>query len=328
MDSNPGFLADFNKKHSEKEAEKSKEIDIVVLTEITDDEKSPTAAFTSQANLEEFLEGNPQINDFETEAMTLSYKANQQLDYVYLAFLRKDNNEEAFIGYHINRFEAQRRVYKKGFIRSIPLVLDGEVAQAIENSKTKFTKKTAQTIAAPREEPAEIEKKASRQRSLEIADEGKQKVLTFLIIVFVGLVTYFYFHADSNRVEFAENVPSVSWLPGYCNDVSFYKSPKMLVYEFQLSKQGFKKFANELQLEYKPINTPIEVSTYRLYADIRWQGGNTDQYDHDQWKAWEAIARPKIKEGYLFTGYKENPDIRVKGGFDSESDTLYFWSMQ
>lgn len=109
--------------------------------ELPDNREKPVAAFTSETCLKSYLKDQPDSIEYFVERMNLDYNPNQPLEYLYLAYILTNNNKYHFAGYYINRFEAQRRILNRGYIRSIPLFLDSENASATKRANTRIRRK-------------------------------------------------------------------------------------------------------------------------------------------------------------------------------------------
>ena len=75
------------------------------------------------------------------------------------------------------------------------------------------------------------------------------------VVIWFALETYSHF----TRVEFGENVPSVTWLPSTATNVSYYKSYSFTAYEFEISEADFLKW-NRRKLS--PIEKTVRVTRY------------------------------------------------------------------
>lgn len=92
------------------------------------------------------------------------------------------------------------------------------------------------------------------------------KVVTILAVGF-GLILYAVFAILPllSRVESAENLPSVTWLPSSANNVSYARNYNRQYFEFDITELEFVEWANAYSLN--EISKPIHVTRYTIMID-------------------------------------------------------------
>lgn len=90
------------------------------------------------------------------------------------------------------------------------------------------------------------------------------RALYAFVVLILLLPVAVYFYASSGP-QYGENVPRVKWLPNYATDVSFYRSKQVKVYEFRISGEDFKTWANQTGMEIKRLTSTEILSRYKAY---------------------------------------------------------------
>lgn len=85
----------------------------------------------------------------------------------------------------------------------------------------------------------------------------------FITLIFLLPVAVFYY-ANSGP-DYAENAPSVSWLPNYASDVSYFRSKQVKVYEFRINGDDFKTWAGQNGMTVQRVTSPETLSRYKAY---------------------------------------------------------------
>ena len=65
--------------------------------------------------------------------------------------------------------------------------------------------------------------------------------------------------------DYAENVTSVKWLPETASNISYYKSKQVQVYEFTISADQFRKWAEGKDMTVRRLMNQQVVSRYKAY---------------------------------------------------------------
>lgn len=102
--------------------------------------QKPIAAFTSKASLEAYIAQQSEPRDYVIESIKVDYNPKFQLDSLYLSYTLNEYNYN-LAGYYINRFEAQRCIGNRGFIRSIPLFKESDQALTIRQLGNRVPRK-------------------------------------------------------------------------------------------------------------------------------------------------------------------------------------------
>ncbi len=128
----------------------------------------------------------------------------------------------------------------------------------------------------------------------------KKTIIIILLIVFLNPISLIFFAISfalwSNaHPDKGENVEQVSWLPKEATNISYYKTYSWTAYEFDISEDGFKKWAKGYDL--KTIDKPVEMMRYCYFTT------KTPEYDSAQdgeYNKWQERVNVKIFNGYYY----------------------------
>ncbi len=73
-------------------------------------------------------------------------------------------------------------------------------------------------------------------------------IITVLVVAFAFAGFVAYEIKSSKRIETAQSVETVPWLPSDATDVSYYRSYGWTAYEFSIGEQEFRKWASKYDL--------------------------------------------------------------------------------
>lgn len=92
------------------------------------------------------------------------------------------------------------------------------------------------------------------------------KVVAILAVGF-GLIAYAVFAILPllSKVESAENLPSVTWLPSSASNISYARNYNRQHFEFNITEPEFVKWANAYSLN--EISKPVQVTRYTIMID-------------------------------------------------------------
>lgn len=128
----------------------------------------------------------------------------------------------------------------------------------------------------------------------------------------------------SNAPDYGENVESVSWLPGYATDVSYYRSKQVQVYEFQISPEDFKRWAESNGMTVKRLISQEILSRYKAYvpteAGKKGQSATPDgNLSIEQFEAWQDDISIKVDAGLI--AIREDEAMTI---YDNLTKKAYF----
>ena len=133
------------------------------------------------------------------------------------------------------------------------------------------------------------------------------RALYAFVVLILLLPVAIYFYASSGP-EYGENVPSVSWLPNYASDVSYYRSKQVNVYEFRISAEDFKTWAGQSGMDVQRVTTPEILSRYKAYIP------NPES----------ESSEPPVPQGALsveqFEDWQDQISINVQSGMIAKGD--------
>jgi hypothetical protein len=147
------------------------------------------------------------------------------------------------------------------------------------------------------------------------------------LYVFVALILVFpiavYFYASSGP-DYGEDQASVSWLPSYTSQISYYKSKQVQVYEFRIKAEDFRNWAVANGMEIRRITSPIVLSRYKAY--IPATENEPDQpvspdgsITPEQFKTWQDQISVTVASGVL-----AERDDHATAVYDPDTQKAYF----
>lgn len=148
------------------------------------------------------------------------------------------------------------------------------------------------------------------------------RALYAFVVLILLLPVAIYFYASSGP-DFGENVSSVSWLPNYATDVSFYRSKQVRVYEFRISPEDFKTWAGQNGMEVQRVTTPEILSRYKAYiptpeAESSEPAVPDGAVTMEQFEDWQNQISITVNAGMIATGSDQSVavyDIRTKKAY-------------
>ncbi|MGB0413297.1 MAG: hypothetical protein ACPGJU_02520 [Coraliomargarita sp.] len=128
----------------------------------------------------------------------------------------------------------------------------------------------------------------------------------------------------SSAPDYAENVNQVSWLPKTASNVSFYKSKQILVYEFSISADDFKTWAESKEMTVRRMMNQEIISRYKAYIPTP-EGKRGEPFSPDgsipfeTFQAWQDTISIKVNKGLIAKG--PNSEIAI---YDPANKKAYF----
>jgi len=136
--------------------------------------------------------------------------------------------------------------------------------------------------------------------SLKPETQRNVRALYGLILLLWILPLAFYLFL-SRSPDYGENLKTVGWLPDYATDVSYYRSKQVLVYEFSVSQEDFKCWAEDRGMSVQRLVAAETLSRYKAYLSAE-EDENTDK----------AVEEPTLDD----IGLAQDPSrIRIDSGF-------------
>ncbi len=144
----------------------------------------------------------------------------------------------------------------------------------------------------------------------------------FFVLILALPIAVFFFLSDAP--DYGENVKSVSWLPNYASNVSFYRSKQVQVYEFEISPENFKRWAESNGMTVRRLISQEILSRYKAYIPTAAgkkgesaapQGG----ISVEQFESWQKNISIKTNTGLVAT---KNDDAIVI--YDGVTQKAYF----
>lgn len=132
-----------------------------------------------------------------------------------------------------------------------------------------------------------------------------------------------YFYASSGP-DYGENVPTVSWLPNYASDISYYRSKQVRVYEFRIKAEDFRTWARQNGMSVQRVTTPETLSRYKAY----FPAPETETTESESaeiartiegFQEWQNQISITVDAGIVARG--SNQDVAI---YDNNTNKAYF----
>lgn len=145
----------------------------------------------------------------------------------------------------------------------------------------------------------------------------------FVLILALPLAVYFFL---SNTPKYGEGVDSVKWLPSTASHISFYRSKQVQVYEFEISVENFKLWAEDNGLIVKRIIQPVALSRYKAYLPVdQSQKGKPVSSDGfvtvEEFDTWQNAISIHVEEGLIAQALDGSTGRFI---YDSNTGKAYF----
>ena len=146
----------------------------------------------------------------------------------------------------------------------------------------------------------------------------------YALIVCVLALPLAIFFFMSSAPDYGENLEKVSWLPSTASNVSYYKSKQVQVYEFSISAEEFRKWAESSGMTVRRMMNQEIVSRYKAYIPTP-EGKSGEPFSPDgsipfeTFQAWQNAISAKVNRGLIAKG--TNSEIAI---YDLEKQKAYF----
>lgn len=132
-----------------------------------------------------------------------------------------------------------------------------------------------------------------------------------------------YFYASSGP-DYGENLAKVSWLPNYATDVSYYRSKQVRVYEFQISPQDFRTWAEQNGMSVQRVTNPEILSRYKAYIPTPKSEASEPEPTEialsvEAFQAWQNQISITVHSGIIAKG-----DEQALAIYDNITQKAYF----
>lgn len=144
----------------------------------------------------------------------------------------------------------------------------------------------------------------------------------FIVLILCLPLAVFFFL--SGGPDYGENLESVSWLPDYASDVSFYRSKQVRVFEFKASGEDFKRWAESRGMNVRRLLNQEIISRYKAYIPTPAAKSSAPATPGgiltvEQFEFWQNDISARIERGLI----AEGPDQEI-AIYDSQAQKAYF----
>jgi hypothetical protein len=144
----------------------------------------------------------------------------------------------------------------------------------------------------------------------------------FIVLILCLPLAIFFF--ISGGPEYGENLDSVSWLPSYTSDISFYRSKQVKVYEFSAKAEDFKRWAESKGMSVRRLANQEIISRYKAYIPTEASQSSEPVtaggvLTPEQFNSWQNAISAKVDRGLI----AESPDREI-ALFDSIRQRAYY----
>lgn len=124
--------------------------------------------------------------------------------------------------------------------------------------------------------------------------------------------------------DYGENLDSVSWLPSYTSDISYYRSKQVQVFEFKVSGEDFKRWAESRGMNVRRLANQEIISRYKAYIPSPAGESSTPAtpggvLSVEQFEAWQNNISAKVDRGLI----AESPEKEI-AIYDSKTKKAYY----
>ncbi len=140
-------------------------------------------------------------------------------------------------------------------------------------------------------------------------------------ILVLPIAAFFFI---SSAPDYGENLEKVSWLPNTASKISYYKSKQVQVYEFSISSEDFRAWAESSGMTVRRMMNQEIVSRYKAYIPTE-EGKSGQPFSADgsipfeSFQAWQNAISAKVNNGLIAKG----PDNSI-AIYDNNKKKAYF----
>jgi hypothetical protein len=129
-----------------------------------------------------------------------------------------------------------------------------------------------------------------------------QALYTFVVLLFcLPLATYFFL---SRGPDYGENLESVNWLPSYTSQISYYNSKQIKVFEFKVSHENFRQWAESRGMKVRRLTKQEIISRYKAYIPSPKMASSKPATPGgiltvEQFESWQNKISATVKHGLI-----------------------------
>ncbi len=294
-------------------------MNIFVLVSLARGSRRAVGAFSSKEKADSDA-GEFNITDSEVALFELPEETIGTPELIHVAHKPAGGGLYLITGYYLKKFEATLSKGEGGYVRSLKVIQPDPAALDENLPSPKFRSRgtTPPFIAVEVEEKKSFadRKRAGRRKSM--------IVLSSAIGILLAANVLFYLRSPA--IEFAEHAVSVEWLPEEANDISYYLTPRVRVFEFQISEPGFLSWIKGQGPSAAEIGRrPVRVTRYTFDADVQIPGLEMHP-EKKQFEMWNAFIKAEIEDGYTIKDNSDSETTVTTGGYNRTKNRAYYRS--
>lgn len=151
-----------------------------------------------------------------------------------------------------------------------------------------------------------------------------------VLTVFLGPIALFFLFGitvywSNTHPESGENVKSVDWLPKEATNVSYYKTYSYTAFEFDISEEGFKRWASRWNFE--KTKTPKGISRYnRITVKMPKFDNKDSDKSMEEFDKYRSTVGATISNGYYYSTPPRGNGGGTYVAYDSDKGRAYYQS--
>ncbi len=249
---------------------------------------------------------------------------DEDIQVIYAGHRRWNMDKFQLGGYFKSEGEAWTWVTQEGYVSVLRVDTTYEEEKAFqEEALDRYAKLQRRWRLAAYEELVEREgaEKARANIKLRFYEDALESfkpktrrdvraLYAFVLLILCMPLAVFYFL--SGGPAYGENLDSVSWLPDYTSDISFYRSKQVQVFEFKAKPEDFKRWAESRGMSVRRLVNQEIISRYKAY--IPTPAGESSApvtpggvLTPEQFNFWQGAISAKVEKGLI----AESPEKEI-----------------
>lgn len=290
-------------------------MNVFIVIYVSKGSQQAIAAFTGKDSADDYIR-DESLSKTVFDLYDVPSELESPPEKLYVAHKTIVGNIHQVTGYYLQKFQAKLATGGGGFVTELNIDKPEpfEPPEETEEEAEKF----AVPVAATGPELSTFKIICDRFGGL-----ANVCILAFMIS-FIAVFNYVYY-SIFKRIEFAENVASVKWLPDEATDISYYKDNSVWTFEFSISRAGFLEWANSEGFDVVEIDAPpaIKILRYAFDADKPLEGIE-NLSEKEQFRKWEAATKVNLNKGYTIQEILKDGTLITAGAYNTQAKRAYY----